>query len=275
LHYALAMPTQVGMLVLGIVALVWTLDCFVGFFLTLPLSRGANPEGTGFWRRWKPAWLVKWQAGAYRINFDLHRAAGLWLWALLFVFAWSGVALNLNQVYKPVMQAFFEFNDPRAELPATEKNQVTPALAWADAYRIAREHMARQSELHGFKIRFEDSLSYDPSKGLYRYRVNSDRDVHERRGSTMIWFDANNGDIRYVSMPTGQAPGNTITSWLYALHFGAVFGLPYRILVCVAGFVVALLSVTGVMIWIHKRRARAFQRGRQVATAPSGLSNSP
>jgi hypothetical protein len=51
-------------------ALVWTLDCLIGFYLTLPVSTGA------FWRRWKPAWLVKWKAGAYRLNFDLRRAGG-------------------------------------------------------------------------------------------------------------------------------------------------------------------------------------------------------
>lgn len=36
LHYALALG-ETGSWILGITALVWTLDCFVGFYLTLPL----------------------------------------------------------------------------------------------------------------------------------------------------------------------------------------------------------------------------------------------
>ena len=38
LHYSLALG-QVGTWLLGIAALIWTLDCFVGFYLTLPLGR--------------------------------------------------------------------------------------------------------------------------------------------------------------------------------------------------------------------------------------------
>ncbi len=37
------------------------------------------------------------------VPLHLHRASGLWLWALLLVFAWSAVGLNLPQVHRPVM----------------------------------------------------------------------------------------------------------------------------------------------------------------------------
>jgi uncharacterized iron-regulated membrane protein len=45
-----------------------------------------------WWGRWKPAWLIKLNGGAYRINFDIHRALGLWTWAMMLVFAGSSVA---------------------------------------------------------------------------------------------------------------------------------------------------------------------------------------
>ncbi|MGQ0594799.1 MAG: hypothetical protein ACT4QB_19835 [Gammaproteobacteria bacterium] len=32
-----------------------------------------------WWRRWKPAWLIK----RSRFNYDVHRASGLWVWAML------------------------------------------------------------------------------------------------------------------------------------------------------------------------------------------------
>ncbi len=93
LHYTLAFPVaqaEWGMYVLGVAALAWTIDCFVSFYLTFPLKRREGGQGSGksWWSRWKPAWLIKLGAGAYRINFDIHRAFGLWTWAMLFVFAW-------------------------------------------------------------------------------------------------------------------------------------------------------------------------------------------
>jgi uncharacterized iron-regulated membrane protein len=35
-----------------------------------------------------------------------------------------------------------------------------------------------------------------------------------------------------------------------------VFGLPWRVFVCVLGLVIGTLSVTGVWIWWTKRKAR-------------------
>ena len=56
---------SVGEWIMGIVALVWFLDCFVGAYLTFP-------RGRPFFPKWVPAWKVKTGAGAYRVNSDLH-----------------------------------------------------------------------------------------------------------------------------------------------------------------------------------------------------------
>ena len=86
--------------------------------------------------------------------------------------------------------------------------------------------------------------------------MRSSRDIQDRRGVTRVYFDANTGELRLATLPTGQWNGNTVTSWLYALHMGNIFGLTWRIFVCVMGFVITLLSVTGIVIWMKKRQAR-------------------
>lgn len=83
LHYSLALDT-VGSTLMGIVALLWTLDCFVGAWLTLPTPprqsrQGCTPRRARPWLlRWWPAWKLRLRGGAYKLNFDLHRAGGLW-----------------------------------------------------------------------------------------------------------------------------------------------------------------------------------------------------
>lgn len=42
LHFSLTLG-ETGSMILGICALVWTLDCFVGFYLTLPARRSLPP----------------------------------------------------------------------------------------------------------------------------------------------------------------------------------------------------------------------------------------
>ena len=104
LHFTLQPLIPMGTFVLGIVAVFWTIDCFVGFYLTLPVSFG------GFWRKWRAAWAIKLGAGVYRVNFDLHRASGLRRWPMLFIFAWSSVIYNMGPVYRWVMPKLFDFS---------------------------------------------------------------------------------------------------------------------------------------------------------------------
>lgn len=90
LHENLHIPGVWGAWLLGGVALIWMFDCFVGAYLTLPHGRLSL-------RKWSPAWKVKAGAGRTRFNYDMHRAGGLWFWALLFMLAFTGVSFNLHE----------------------------------------------------------------------------------------------------------------------------------------------------------------------------------
>jgi uncharacterized iron-regulated membrane protein len=260
LHYNLALGT-VGAYLLGLVALVWTLDCFVGAWLTLPAGRrngaGSREPRRGWWARWRPAWAVRWRGGTYKVNYDLHRAGGLWPWAMLFVLAWSSVAFNLNEVYNPVMRTLFHTQPEVAEsVPKLAADAPEPAMDWREGLEWGRAWMAVVAGEKGFTVLAEDGFSYDPHRGLFRYRVQSDRDVADKWGSTSLWFDAGTGALRATRIPTGEAAGDTITTWLLALHMAAVWGLPFKLFVTFVGVLVALLGITGVVIWWRKRRGR-------------------
>jgi len=252
LHWTLAIGS-IGQWTMGITALVWTLDCFNGFYLTLPISL------TNFWRRWKPAWSIKHRASAYRLNFDLHRASGLWLLPLLFIFAWSSVMMNIRPIYEWVTEAVFEYRSPMAAFISDAHQNDAPHLDWRAAQAIGERLIAEQSLKHNFTAGQQLSLMYWPASGAYLYEVRGSRDVFERApkgGGTEIMFDGDTGTLREFTQPTGDHTGNTVESWLYALHMARVFGRPYQIFVCFLGLIVAMLSITGVYIWLKKRNAR-------------------
>jgi uncharacterized iron-regulated membrane protein len=253
LHWTLA-AGRPGQWIMGIVALIWSLDCFVGFYLTLPRSRGA------FWQRWHLAWLVKWRASSFRINFDLHRASGLWLWPLLFIFGWSSVMMNIRPTYERVMRALFDYRSPIDAFESLPRRpNESPRLDWRAAETTGARLMAEQALKYGFTVGQPLGLAYSPDLGAYRYDVRGSRDVFERApkgGSTYVMFDGNTGVLINLFRPTGEHSGNTVESWLYALHMTRVFGRAYQIFVCALGLVIAMLSVTGVYIWWRKRAGR-------------------
>jgi uncharacterized iron-regulated membrane protein len=263
LHWSLAMG-QVGEWILGIVALVWTIDCFVAFYLTLP-GRGAHTS-KGYMARWKPAWLVKWRASFYRVNFDLHRAGGLWLSAILLIFAWSGVCFDLNGFYRQATKVFFDLETPvwlqQKPPPPPEGKQL---IGWEEAQAIAMNLMSKQAAAQGFRVDRPVSFSIMRERGLYNYYVHSSRDIGEKYGSTSIYIDAYTGALRGMHIPTRQHSGDTLTTWLVELHMANVFGLPYRVFVCALGLAIVMLSGTGVYIWWKKRRARKLAATRACA----------
>jgi len=258
LHFNLALD-EIGMWVLGITALVWTLDCFVGFYLTLPAKLWAPQQDASatlaFWRRWRRAWGVKWGAAAVRVNFDLHRAGGLWVWGVLLVFAWSSVYMNLgDSVYNKVMQSISDYHQPWTEFADLPQPLENPAIDLKAACRLGDQAMARAAAAHGFSVEAPVGIWLNRAKGFYVYTVRSSADVQDHAGQTRVVLDANSGEQKLLLLPRGQYNGNTVTSWLMALHMANVFGMPYRVFVCLLGLVIVMLSVTGVVIWSKKRR---------------------
>jgi uncharacterized iron-regulated membrane protein len=261
LHFNL-MAGATGLWFMGLIAFVWTIDCFIGFYLTLPRRPGA------YWRRWKYAWQVKRQANAIRVNFDLHRATGLWMWPLLCIFAWSSVMMNIRPWYEKVMHSLFDYPRPIVTYMYKARRIDQPRLDWRAAEEIGKRLMAEQSGLRHFTVGAPLALSYSAATGAYAYEVRGSRDVFEREpkgGSTRVTFDGDTGELRLLSQPTGENTGNTIESWLYALHMARVFGRVYQVFVCLLGLLVALLPVTGIFIWWRKRRARRMTALRSSA----------
>jgi uncharacterized iron-regulated membrane protein len=275
LHFALALPWSTGELgatLLGITALVWTIDCFVGFYLTFPrrwrVNGDASPGTKSWWSRWKPAWLIKLNAGSYRINFDIHRALGLWTWATLFILAWSSVGFNFNQVYTPVMRALFEFSDPAAGLPTRAEPLDHPRLGWREAYAVGHALLDEQVRQHGFVIGKEKFLSFDRDHGVYFIYAQGSQE-REKTYRTLVSFDADTGAMLQFSWPgnSSEKTGDVVTRWLYWLHMAYVFGLPMQIFVCIMGLVITALSVTGIYIWWKKREARKFSKAHRGVAA--------
>jgi len=272
LHYSLALD-EVGSYLFGVVALLWVADCLVGAWLTLPSARRRerSRKSPGIWlRRWLPAWLIK-AKNLFALVFTWHRASGLWVWGMLLVFAWSGVALNLSEVYRPILEHSIGFEDSIHEkLPELPPPHKSAGLGPELAYARATELMNRELGKLGATVKREMYFSYAPEHGAFMYGVESSLDISTKSPNTVLYLDGQSAELLGLDVPTGRNLGATVTSWLYALHFGSVGGLWYEIFVSGMGLSVALLSVTGVWIWLRKRRLPKNRRAEK-DSAPSPL----
>lgn len=250
IHWTLAIDS-IGQFILGGVALLWTIDSFIGLYLTLPLSK------THFFSKWYKAFLIKKNSSFIRFNFDIHRSFGLWLWFFIIIFTWSSVMMNIRPVYESVMHLAFDYESPieRFKTIKTQKND-NPDLKWDDALAIAENLAEHESKTRGFKIIAPISLSYSKSAGSYSYGLRSSNDIFEyspKGGNSSLMIDGNTGQLISFNQPTKMKLGNTIESWLYALHMARIIGMPYKIFVCFFGIAIVILTVTGIIIWHRKK----------------------
>lgn len=256
LHDALAIG-DIGRWLLGITAILWTMDCFVGAYLTLP--RSAKKKRVHFsFKRWRYAWRIRWKGSAKQLNFDLHAAASLWLWGLLLIFSVSGIAMTLySEVYKPVFENVMDFNiDPAVKFALIQTPSKEPPIGWERGLNTARIHLEKMAADIGFKIIRLERLSYSPEKGFMKLMATTSLDVNQRFGQSWLYIDAYNGDFKGAYFPSGVAAGNTFTTWITTLHIAAIWGLPYRILVSFTGLFVVLLCITGCILWWRKHHAK-------------------
>lgn len=167
--------------------------------------------------------------------------------------------MNLyDTLYTWTTKALFEYKTTWTEIKPLKSAPTMQRLSWHDALHasqtlLEKETLQQETKKQQVTVIAPVSLRYDDEKGIFRYQVRTDRDIQNRRGVTELVIDAYTGELRLFLLPTGQYTGNTISNWLYALHMANVFGMAWKILVCLLGILIAGLSVTGVLIWWRKR----------------------
>lgn len=289
LHYSLHLPAiggidHWGVWLLGIIALIWTIDCFTGVLLTLPARRRTMPGDEklsykpaagrrSFWQRWQASWKVRWQGGPYQVNFDLHRAASLWTWGLLFVIAFTAFSLNLyREVFFPAMSLLSDVTPSPFELRTpTAPEQAAPAHV---TFRQAVNAANSEAISRGWREP-AGSVFYSREFGIYGIAFFHPADGHGLGGvgHKQLYYDGQDGRYLGDRQPWKGSAADLFAQAQFPLHSGRILGLPGRILISAMGLVVAMLSITGVYIWWRKHLARLRTKRHPERLLPAATLN--
>ena len=246
LHYSLHLPrvggVETGMWFMGLLALAWVLDAVIALWISFPRAR-----------HWRRSFAFRWRAGGHRRVFDLHRSGGVWLWLLVLAIALTSVGLALREeLMRPLVQRVspltpsgLQGRGPQAEGEAVLS--LHEAVAVADAERVRRGWDAPAG---GVVVRPEQAAY---SVGFFRPGA---RHGDGGLGNTWLHVDARTGRLIGEVVPGQGSAGDVFMQALFPVHSGRILGWPGRVLVSLLGVAVAALSVTGVLLWARKRRAR-------------------
>lgn len=257
LHYSMHIPDgfgiELGMWFMGIVGIVWVIDCFIALWISFP-----NPAN------WRKSFAFRWQQGGTKLNFDLHRSASVWLWLFLLLLAVTSVSMNLGtEVMRPLVNSISPLTksvfDERT--PTAPDRPIEPVLSREHILETARAEARRR----GWTAP-AGSIFYADHHGVYGVGFFEPGQDHGDGGlgNPWLYFDSTTGKLASVSVPGAGSAGDLFMDLQFPLHSGRIIGMPGRIMVSISGLVVAMVCFTGVVIWAKRRKARSRSNVRSL-----------
>jgi uncharacterized iron-regulated membrane protein len=268
LHYSMHIPeisgVEFGVLFMGIVGIVWMLDCFISLYLSFPKFSA-----------WRKSFAFRWRQGNHKLNFDLHRSGGVWLWLLILTLATSSVSMNLeHEVMQPVVSVLSRLTPSAFDSRPALAEELAPARdVQPQTILDAAVHAAAQKQWSApAGAIFYSSMYQLYGVGFFEAgRDHGDGSISKPDlGNPWLYFDAHDGRLLSEEIPGTGSAGDIFLQAQFPLHSGRIVGTTGRVLVSFMGLVVAMLSITGIVIWMRKRRARMTTR---IAPQPFAIAS--
>ncbi|MBA4143024.1 MAG: PepSY domain-containing protein [Nitrosospira sp.] len=248
LHYSMHIPDgfgiELGIIFMGILAIVWTFDCFIALWISFPKA-SAWPKSLSF----------RWRQGGSKLNFDLHRSGGVWIWGFLLILAVTAVSMNLNrEIMRPLVSLFSTLTpSPFSGTPNPPEQPIEPKVDRRTVLKLA----AVEAKRLGWSTP-PGGIFYVSEFGVYG--VTFFEPGHEHGdgglGNPSLYYEGKDGLPAGSKIPGTGSAGDIFMQAQYPLHSGRILGLPGRILISAIGLMVAILSITGVIVWQKKRLVR-------------------
>jgi uncharacterized iron-regulated membrane protein len=197
---------------------------------------------TGFWLWWRRRQLtLNWRANRKRIMWDLHSATGIYAFVFLLLMSVTGFFISFEQplYWATSSPPYQRTRPPHSVVAITPGGRVNldSLLATADAALPGQTTVAV-----GFPEDAQDS--YDIEK-----RAPDDRSATSHGA---VFVDQYSGRVLRVDDFDKIVPGYRAVRINRSLHTGDWWGLPGHIVLSITSLMLALMAVTGTIIWWRK-----------------------
>ena len=154
LHYSMHLPDgfgiEFGIWFMGILAIVWTIDCFIALSISFPSASA-----------WSKSFGFRWRQGGAKLNFDLHRSGGVWVWGILLILAVTAISMNLKQeIMRPLVSVFSPLTpSPFTRTPNPPELPIAPIVSRQAILELA----AAEAKALGWSSPPGGHFRFDPS----------------------------------------------------------------------------------------------------------------
>jgi uncharacterized iron-regulated membrane protein len=213
-------------------------------------------------RKWKSWISVRPQGSSRRFHFELHRATGLWSFALLSLVAFTGIGLVYSDTFRDAIQKIAP-GPPPVKAPKVSKAASQP-LRTLDEY--LRAGAAAMPDGTPAELRLPEG-----EKGPVDLRLRRAGDLSP--DGNHVYLEASSGKVLAVSRLADQPLATRIFAAFSPLHYGEFGGISVKIVWSFFGLMPSVLLVTGFLTWWRPRQRKkpsAIQEDQALVSASAG-----
>ncbi|MEH2139035.1 PepSY-associated TM helix domain-containing protein [Nostoc sp.] len=245
LHYAL-LGGDIGYKFVGIIGLLMSFMGITGIMLW---------PG---WRKLISGFKIKWNAHPKRVNFDVHKVAGVITAVFLICTFFTGFCWS-----------FAEFINPTIYAATFSKQQPTPVslpIAGKSPLRLPEQLKTAQAALSDgalrriyFPVKLEDAF-------MVRFKLPQE---NEDYGQSYVYLDRYSGKVLRVDSSLKISLGDRIINSFVPLHYGTFWRLPSRIFYVFVGLAPLILFITSFVMWRYRYQPKTSISDRSIELSHS------
>ncbi|MFT3822565.1 MAG: PepSY-associated TM helix domain-containing protein [Chitinophagaceae bacterium] len=257
LHRWLLMDHSVGAIITGTAAFLFLLLEITGLILWMP----AKLKSWKKWNAWRPGFGVKKNAGWKRVNHDLHKTFGFYSFLFITVMALTGPYFGFEW-YKNAFAKTLGTRPAKKDavvVAKTSTNAHTPNVLLLDSML----NQANQLLPYPGDVRLNLPKGQKGTLSILKVKTG----FFASAATDRIDFDPRTNSIKKIDLFKNRTGGEKIVSMVRAIHTGELFGTFSKILYFIACLIGTSLPVTGVFIWLNKRKKK---KPTQVRSALKG-----
>jgi uncharacterized iron-regulated membrane protein len=234
LHSTLLLRPWWGKELVGIIGLLALFSIGSGLYLWWPRQDGLRA-------------LLRLRRRPRQILYlDLHNLAGAWTAVLLLLVVGSGVWLSLPGLVRPVVNLATDTRDRPPSAPGR--------FAWPPPIGAAQAQAIAEAAFPGMVTGYLSPPT--ARRNAWQLGMRGAEEDPRLRSRALVWINPNDGAVM-GRLGEGDGPlGARVEKDLAWFHSGALFGLGGRLLALLAGLALPGLWLTGLLLWLRKRRLR-------------------
>lgn len=236
IHWSLFLNTRYGQPIVGWCTIIFIVILITGIILWFP------PK----WKRSeiKRAFMISWKSRWKRLNYDLHNVLGFYVFLVALLLALTGSLFAFNW-----MRNLFAYQGKHQSKP---KNSLHFHIRAEDGF-IPDQVLYTVRHKFPHATRFLLQLPADNCSPI-TIIVYHQKEVYY--DASVFAFNQQTGELLFHESFPYKTVGEKILQMNYDIHVGAIGGIMGKCVAFLGSMICASLPITGLFIWIGKRKKK-------------------